>query len=337
MNDSRQTEGKRKRRISPAVALWFIAPIFGELFSGSAPLNEYLNPITILLFGMLYGSGAILIREFIVRFKKGWISLLLMGMAYGIYEEGLMVRSFFDPHWVDLGKLGEYGRAAGVNWVWTEHLTIYHALISITASIVFVEMLYPKLRKQSWAKTRGIIFHSIAFTATLLVGALINPYDAPDYWLGACWLAIIGLVVAAWQAPTGLKESAPHKCARPRRFLWFTFMATFVYHFLLYWIQENNSPHFVVSMLLIAVYWLFMLWLIYRWSGNFKGWDDRHKLALIIGGLSFFLVIGPLTTGAEVPILYYSNPLFLVLLWLAYRKVNKRVNIESEDSTAVIQ
>ncbi len=117
MNAPDQTKPFWKRGISPALALWLIAPIFGEMVSGSTPLNEYISPINILLQGMLYGSGALLIRELLVRWGKSWRGLLLLGAAYGIFEEGLMVRSFFDPHWVDLDKLGVYGRVAGVNWV----------------------------------------------------------------------------------------------------------------------------------------------------------------------------------------------------------------------------
>src|SRR5512136_2777824 len=98
-----------KKTLPPAWALWFASPILGELVSGSSPLNEYINPFTILTLGMLYGSGAILVRELVIHWKKGWFSLLLLGMAYGIYEEGLMVRSFFDPNWMDLDKLNVYG------------------------------------------------------------------------------------------------------------------------------------------------------------------------------------------------------------------------------------
>src|SRR5512141_2946898 len=126
MNTSTQTKPFWKRSISPALALWLIAPIFGELVSGSTPLNEYIWPQNILLQGMLYGSGAVLIRELLVRWGKSWRGLLLLGAAYGIYEEGLMVRSFFDPNWQDLENLGIYGLLAGVNWVWTEHLIIFH-------------------------------------------------------------------------------------------------------------------------------------------------------------------------------------------------------------------
>mgnify|MGYP003417257210 FL=1 len=53
MNDSTLSKPFWKRRISPALALWLIAPVFGEMVSGSTPLNEYLNPFSILLFGML--------------------------------------------------------------------------------------------------------------------------------------------------------------------------------------------------------------------------------------------------------------------------------------------
>lgn len=30
-------------------------------------------------------------------------------------------------------------------------------------------------------------------------------------------------------------------------------------------------------------------WLIMRWSGNGTDWDDRHKLAMVIGMLAFFI------------------------------------------------
>ncbi len=141
-------------KIPPALALFIIAPVFGELFSGSSPLNEFINPLTFLTLALLYGCGAILCRELVVRWRKGWPSLLLLGLAYGIYEEGLLVQSFFDPTWMDLGSLAVYGRVAGVNWVWAEHLTIYHALVSIAASIAFVEILYPAQRRERWLKSR---------------------------------------------------------------------------------------------------------------------------------------------------------------------------------------
>jgi len=85
------------KKIKPALVLFLTAPIFGELFSGSSPLNEFLNPITFTILSLLYGCGATLVRELVIRWQKGWISIFLLGAAYGIYEEGIMVQSFFDP------------------------------------------------------------------------------------------------------------------------------------------------------------------------------------------------------------------------------------------------
>lgn len=317
-----------KRRIPPALALWLIAPVFGELVSGSTPLNEYLSPFSILMLGMLYGSGAVLIREMLIRWGKGWRSLLFLGMAYGVYEEGLMVRSFFDPEWMDLGALGLYGRAAGVNWVWTEHLTIYHAVISIAASVIFVEVLYPDRRAESWIGARGLTWNMIAFAATLPIGALLNPYDAQDVWLGVCWLAISLLALAAWHAPAREKEARVARVPPPWRFWWTAFIATFGHIFIVYYTSEQSKPPFIVSMFLIALFDLFTLWLILRWSGNAKSWDDRHRLALINGSLSLFLILVPLTTNGQYPIMYFSNPVFFLLLWWVARKVGQCVKAE---------
>jgi len=322
-----------KKYITPALVLWFLAPVFGELFSGSTPLNEYLNPFTILVFGMLYGSGAILIRELIVRWKKGWPSLLLLGLAYGIFEEGLLVRSFFDPGWMDLGKLSIYGRAGEVNWLWAEHLTIYHALISIAASIVFVEILFPARRGEPWLGPRGLTWNALFFAASLPIGALLNPYEAPDFLLGMCWLAIAALTLAAWRIPAPAPASTSARAGSPWFFFGFSFLATFGQFFIVYLTGEKESPSFVVTMFLLAAYDLCLLWILRRRSGNFTAWDDRHRIALINGALTFFLLIGPLTTGGQYPIMTVSNPIFFfLLLWTAHQ-VDRRVTAERAAQT----
>ena len=97
-------------KVPPALILFFLAPAIAELLSGSAPPSEFFNPVGFLLLASLYGSGALIVRELKVRWNKGYVSLFILGAAYGILEEGLMVKSFFDPNWMDLGILGSYGR-----------------------------------------------------------------------------------------------------------------------------------------------------------------------------------------------------------------------------------
>jgi hypothetical protein len=77
-----------KPKLSPSLVLFVLAPAIGELLSGSAPPLEFFNPIAFLLIASLYGSGAIVMRELKALWKKGFKSLLLLGAAYGILEEG---------------------------------------------------------------------------------------------------------------------------------------------------------------------------------------------------------------------------------------------------------
>jgi hypothetical protein len=92
---------------------------------------------------------------------------------------------------------------------------------------------------------------------------------------------------------------------------------------------DEGAYPFPVALLLTALFDLFVLWLALRWSGNFTVWDDRHRAAFINGLLSFFLVIGALNDGSQYPIMYLSNPVFLFLLWLYYRKIRQRTESEA--------
>jgi hypothetical protein len=72
------------RRFAPVILLFFLSPIMGELISGASPPVEFSRPLSLLMLSALYGSGAILVREFTVRWKKGWPTIFVLGLAYGI-------------------------------------------------------------------------------------------------------------------------------------------------------------------------------------------------------------------------------------------------------------
>jgi hypothetical protein len=314
-----------KQRIPPALALFLIAPIFGELVSGSSPLNEYINPVTFITLSLLYGCGAIIVRELAIRWQKGWLSIFILGAAYGIYEEGILVQSFFDPGWQDLGSLSVYGRILGVNWVWTEHLTIFHMLISIAASIAFVEVLYPEKRAERWVSSRGWwIANWIGVLSLVIPWKIMVKYNSGGWWW-LSWLVVIGLGFLAKTVPAHPLKPHEKDVPKPWRFYLTGFLGFFIQFVIVYSSADRQTTPFPVIMLSLIVFDLLMLWLILRMSGNGAAWDDRHRMALIIGALSFFLVIGPLTTNGQYPVMYFSNPIFLFLLWLAYRSVKKRV------------
>lgn len=314
------------KRIPPTLALFIIAPVFGELFSGSAPLNEFVNPITFLTLALLYGCGAIIVRELVIRWEKGWPSLLLLGLAYGIYEEGLLVQSFFDPTWMDLGTLAVYGRVAGVNWVWTEHLMLFHALISIAASIIFVEMLYPTRRRERWVISRTWwILNWVGFVGIYLIWELLTHYEPGLGLRIASWLSVFALVGLARVVPARILKPVERRVPRPWRFWLAGFVGLFGQFFIIYQGADEGAYAFPIAMLLLVLWYLLLLWIMLRWSGNGASWDDRHRVALINGALSMLLVLGPLSVGSQYPVMYVSNPILFLLLLLAGRKIRRRV------------
>lgn len=138
----------------PILSLFVLSPAIGELLSGSSPPLEFFNPLTFVILASLYGKRSTTSPRLREALGQGLAVHIFLGAAYGIIEEGILVRSFFDPDWVDLGVLGTYGRWLGVNWVWAEWLTIYHAIFSITIPILLVELRYPQYRAQPWLSSK---------------------------------------------------------------------------------------------------------------------------------------------------------------------------------------
>ena len=191
---------KRNSSIYPVITLLILAPLLGEMISGSSPPKEYFQPIPFVLLTMLYGVGAVIIREIAVRWKKGWVSILIMGMAYGIFEEGIMVRSFFDPGWQDLGELAFYGRWIGVNWIWSIALTIFHAVVSISIPIVITELLYPSKKNSIWLSRKQLTIFIFIFLINALIGPLFG-MKITALGMMASILCIFVLILLAYKWP----------------------------------------------------------------------------------------------------------------------------------------
>jgi hypothetical protein len=280
------------KQLLPALASFFLSPAIAELLSGSSPPAEFFNPFGLALMAALYGSGAILVRELRVRWGKGWLTVLALGAAYGIIEEGLMVKSFFDPNWVDLGLLGVYGRWADVNWVWSLELTIYHAVFSIALSILLVETIFPTRRDERWVGRRGMLGLSLLLLADVLFGFLVLPYR-PSVML--CLLAVvtvIALVVLAWRLPAHWGAPHPGRVPRPLWFALIGFGATFAFFFAFWGLPGLGVPVPVTLACAVALV-AGVAGLVWRMSHG-GAWTDQHRLALAGGALLFLALLTPL-------------------------------------------
>lgn len=145
----------------------------------------------------------------------------MLGAAYGILEEGVAVKSFFDPEWMDLGMLGEYGRWLGTNWVWAVWLTIYHAVVSISLPILLVGLFFPHLRRERFLTRKQFqIVLLILFLDVLACTTILNPYVPLWYMYALSIVAVFGLAMYSKHIPKRfLMPDDRHPRWSPRKFL----------------------------------------------------------------------------------------------------------------------
>ncbi|MBX6343124.1 MAG: hypothetical protein IRY97_11745, partial [Thermomicrobiaceae bacterium] len=168
-------------RHAPALALVLLSPLVAEVLLGATPLS---NAGALLPDLAAYGCGALLIRELVRRRGRGWASILTLGVAYGIVEEGLALGSLFNPELFDAGRLG--GRWLGVNWDWTEWTLGYHAVWSIATPILLAEILFPSRRREPWLGRRGLwLAGALYLVGVGAFAAIFRFVVAPDFHPGA--------------------------------------------------------------------------------------------------------------------------------------------------------
>jgi hypothetical protein len=204
----------------PIVALAVLTPGIPEYLSTSSPvLNLVVNPggffLQLAINVGQYTAGALLVREAYLRWGKGWTSVALLAGAYGITEEGLGDSTLFNSNHGADGVLGSYGRFAGVNWVWSTGVLLFHVIYSIGLPILLLGLALPETRRRSLIGRRGV---AVAFATLALSTALENRivYADSGFWIGtppllAAFAAIGLLVLAARRAPAALAQPA-----RPR-------------------------------------------------------------------------------------------------------------------------
>lgn len=273
----------------PLISLVLLSPLTAELLSGSSPPMEFFFPPSFLLLVGLYGSGVLVVRELSVKWQKGWPSILLMGATYGILEEGLVVKSFFDPSWMDLGILGVYGRWIGVNWVWSIWLTIYHGVVSITVPIILFNLMFPRLKHQRLITDVQLLLPIFVLVAITGVGVFLFPYSPESFHYFLAIFAMFLLSFAAYRFPMGwpkMKSEAP--ILPPKYFFTFGLFFTLFSLVIVYGLPEADMPAPTV-IILLCLLCLGLLLAIINSAG--RRYNEKVLLALAAGILMPFVFL----------------------------------------------
>jgi uncharacterized membrane protein (DUF2068 family) len=274
--------------ILPLVVLIVLAPAIAELLSGYLPPAWFFQPLSLAMNFAFYSSGAILIRELLVRWEKGWPTLLMLGAAFALLEEGLMTKAIFNPEWPEMAMRAGYDRLGGVNWIMALRLIIYHSVLSICIPIVTVHFMFPKRRAEPWIKPWVFAMFTLFLAAGTAFGYIfLTPYRIPFLQLCLGWLTFFLLIALAKWLPR-----EPFKLHdRPHVSRWWFFMigllAPIGFVVFGFKIPSDGRIPAWAALLLLAGFMGLILWLVLKLSGNCGAWKARQRFALASGVLVF--------------------------------------------------
>ncbi len=86
-----------------------------------------------------------------MRWRVGLPGLFLMGVAYGIFNEGLIAKTLF---YDNPGSMAHYpGLAPGrVQVVWATMICTWHALHAVIFPIALTSLAFSRVRRRSWLR-----------------------------------------------------------------------------------------------------------------------------------------------------------------------------------------
>jgi hypothetical protein len=271
------------RRIAPALVLVFLAPFVGEVLLGNTPLR--LIGVYLLVLPM-YGFGALFIRELSRRSGRGWPTILILGVAYGVVEEGLADMSLFNPNYLGQHLLS-YGNLFGIGWPWWFFVLTLHAVWSIGVSIALAEALFARSGTSPWLGRAGLVVSGVVFGLGVV---LIHFVGGQGYQLSAGQLALSLVLTAVIAAVAFLlpgrhvaQAADPRKAPSPWIAGGTAFVLTGAFMAMTRLSYALKLPAVVLILAYFLLYGLAGL-AVWRWSRRI-GWNAEHRFALAAGAL----------------------------------------------------
>jgi hypothetical protein len=321
------------RRALPGLTLMIAAPMVAEVLPGATRLSviHFVLPIEIVI----WGGGAVMIREVVRRWRLGWLNMLLLAMALSMAEEFLIQQTSLAPVVVKIHGV-EYARALGVNYVYFLWALIYESTFVVLVPVGLCELVYWRRRDEGWLNWFGMAIIGLLFLPGCFMAWFawtqrarpnafhVDVYNPPPIQLAIAAVVIIVVVsLAIGGGPRALTQKwtalrPPH----PAALFVLSGLAT-VALFALQLLAFGMWPEFppvaaVASGLGLVALLLFFLprfWVDERWS-------EWHSIAVLYGTLMTIMALLFLAFRDASPVDFYGKVVLdavavVLMVWLA--------------------
>jgi len=309
-----------RKGVLPASGLFFLAPLIAEFLLGDLPIK--MLPVVLVLAPM-YGGGALLIRELVRRAGRGWPSIVVLALAYGIVEEAYTTQSLFNPNYLKLNMHlldHAYIPALGIGAWWTIFVLNLHTAWSISTSIALVEATVPDRASTPWLGRIGLAATALLFALGIVVSTRYqlkqDSFVASHAQLLTAGVIIVALIILAFLLPRVSVAKSGGAVPNP----WImgglalaAGSAILVAPVGSAILLRSKNWGWAGFALILAID-LCMVVLVLFWSRR-SGWDMRHKLALASGAAlayGWHAFIGHPVVGGGVAMVRIGNGIFLL-------------------------
>lgn len=295
------TSPSRWRRAAPVITLLFLAPFISEVLYGATRVS--------FLFALIpeigvWGCGALIIRYAVRRWHRGWVSLLLLGLALALAEECIIQQTSLAPLIGASEKA--YGRSFGVNWIYLLWASGYESVWVVLVPIQLTELLFPERRQEIWLRTGGLIGAVVAFGMASFVAWFIwtqnarpkifhmPPYNPPPLHVLLALTVILLLIWAAFALPDSQSKRRDIPLSIPRPWLVGLTVCGLGFPWGTFVLVGYGSFPWIPSELVMtaALAWvLSVFFLMRRWISS-PAWQETHRFAVVFGAIMACILSG---------------------------------------------
>ena len=313
-DSARAATVSRRNYAAPILTLLILSPVLAEVLFGMTRISTIF--VLIPQVGT-WGCAALIIREIARRRGQGWGTILGLGIAVALAEECLIQQTSLAPL-VGVDPAQVYGRALGVNWVYLLWALGYESVWTVVLPIMLTELIFPDRRHEPWLGRRGLAIAAVCFLLAsfvawymwtqVLVPKLFpeSVYQVPMNSLAIAAAFLLAVVIGSLSLPrtSHLEPVSMRIAPRP----WVVGIAAFLVAapwFGLVFLAYGATPALpVVVPLVLGLVWVSGAFVRFRdWSAR-RGWNDRCRLASIVGALFASMLAGfPIVRASGAPLM----------------------------------
>jgi hypothetical protein len=313
----------------PSLTLAILAPLIAEVLSGATKFSVLFALVPEIL---VWGCGALIIREVVRRWRGGWTSMLLLGLGLSIAEEFVIQQTSLAPLPFP-GALAHYGRAWGVNWIYFLFMLGYESVWVVLVPVQVTELLFGNRRHSPWLRNRGLFIAAFLF----LIGSRVAwyawikrvrpmifhlpPYHPGARIIGSGVFAILLLSILAYFVRCVENGKPDSAYAAPPT--WVVVVLGFVlgcpFYALMGFVFAPEEPHVAFGVVMaIGIAWAVLLYLLVGRLTSSANWSDMHRWALTFGSTLLCMVAGFSGSSKWKPIDFYGKAVLNLLAVVAF-------------------